>query len=234
MNSGSPDLLVSVHLPKTAGSSFAAALQTHFGNALIVNNEQRPLHSGSVKRTAFATARLLRNSIRGLPDSSTRCVHGHFLPVQFRYLRGRRAPRFVTWMRDPAQRLVSHYQYWQRSYVPGSSGPLHQQMIDEKWSLETFAAHPRLRNVYAKFLWGFPLRRFDFIGITEDYENELRIFADHFLDGELTASDENRNPDRRLSGYEIPDSLAKIMRRFHARDLSLYDDALRLREQRAR
>ena len=40
-----------------------------------------------------------------------------------------------------------------------------------------FAFCPELRNIYSKYLWGFPLRRFDFVGIAEFSEMESRRFS---------------------------------------------------------
>ena len=67
-------------------------------------------------------------------------------------------------MRDPVERLASHYHYWVRNYAPRSAGELHRRVVEEAWSLERFCLGPELRNVYSTFLWGFSLRRFGLSG----------------------------------------------------------------------
>ena len=46
--------------------------------------------------------------------------------------------RFVTWLREPLQRLVSHYYYWQRSYDPAAddTSSLHRRVVEEAWTLQ--------------------------------------------------------------------------------------------------
>ena len=113
---------------------------------------------------------------------------------------------------------------------------LQQRMREENWSFEQFAQRRELRNVYRAFLWGFPVERFDFIGITEHYASDLREFGQRFLDRDLRPAEENRNPAHRAGaageGYSIDRGLREKLERIHARDLSLYRFALELRERR--
>ncbi|MFK8041798.1 hypothetical protein, partial [Congregibacter sp.] len=160
-------MLISVHMPKTAGSSFQATLAAHYGDALKLRYEDKPLHRSAWSRNFDASVSSLRNRGTKISADELSCIHGHFLPLNYRFAKPQTNMRFVTWLRDPVQRLVSHYHYWKRSYQPGQSGPLHQRMIEEGWTLEEFARCKELRNIYSVFLWGFPLERFDFIGITE-------------------------------------------------------------------
>ena len=41
--------------------------------------------------------------------ASPACIHGHFLPLSYRHLARRADVRFVTWLREPIDRLLSHY-----------------------------------------------------------------------------------------------------------------------------
>lgn len=226
-------MLISVHMPKTAGSSFQATLAQHFKEGLQLDYADRPLHHSALSRNARASWQCLRGRFSD-PDPSVHCIHGHFLPLRFRLLRSPEPLQFVTWLRDPVQRLVSHYEYWKRSYEAGQSGPLHRQMIEENWSLEDFAARPELRNIYSKFLWGFPLARFEFIGISEDYEEELAEFGRRILNADTRPEQINVNPEQRGSDYSINPDLRQRIERLHASDMRLYAQALKLREARRR
>lgn len=47
-------------------------------------------------------------------------------------------------------------------------------------SLEEFCKVEQYHNLYAKYLWGFNMNRFKFIGITSNYHNSLKIFSNQF------------------------------------------------------
>ena len=236
-------MLISVHLPKTAGTSFERSLRRHFGAQLERRYADKPLHHHPLRRNLRAAREGLCGRHRQ-ETASPACVHGHFLPLSYRHLARRADVRFVTWLREPIDRLLSHYHYWRRAADSDARDTLQDQMQDklqrrmreENWSFEQFAQRRELRNVYRAFLWGFPVERFDFIGITEHYASDLREFGQRFLDRDLLPAEENRNPAHRAGaageGYSIDRGLRERLERIHARDLSLYRFALELRERR--
>lgn len=223
-------LLVSVHLPKTAGTSFASSLADHFGERLYRDYGDAPLNTVAWKRAGWAAIASLRTV--AVPPAGIDCVHGHFLPLKYRLLGLRRPVRFVTWMRDPVERLASHYAFWKQSYDPRTSRPLHRQVVEEGWSFERFCRSPRLRNVYAKFLWGIPLARFDFVGITEHYDEDFRFFADRFLQAPVPAYRERMNAERRDVPYVTDARLRAEIEALHRHDMRLYRAALARRRLR--
>ena len=235
-------MLISVHLPKTAGTSFEHSLRRHFGAQLQRRYADKPLHHHPLRRNLRAAREGLCGRHR--EEASPACVHGHFLPLSYRHLARRADVRFVTWLREPIDRLLSHYHYWRRAADSDAQDTLQDQMQhnlqrrmrEENWSFEQFAQRRELRNVYRAFLWGFPVERFDFIGITEHYASDLREFGQLFLDRDLRPAEENRNPAHRAGaageGYSIDRGLRERLERVHARDLSLYRFALELRERR--
>jgi hypothetical protein len=75
-------LLVSVHLPKTAGTSFRAALQAHYGNKLLEDYAMLPMQVPRGRRE-WQSLRDAYNA-RDQITPSTRAIHGHFLPVKYR------------------------------------------------------------------------------------------------------------------------------------------------------
>lgn len=235
-------MLISVHLPKTAGTSFERSLRRHFGAQLQRRYADKPLHHHPLRRNLRAAREGLCGRHR--EGASPACIHGHFLPLSYRHLARRADVRFVTWLREPIDRLLSHYHYWRRAADSDARDTIQEQMQDkvqrrmreENWSFEQFAQRRELRNVYRAFLWGFPVERFDFIGITEHYASDLREFGQRFLDRDLRPAEENRNPAHRAGaageGYSIDRGLREKLERIHARDLSLYRFALELRERR--
>lgn len=211
-------LLVSLHLPKTAGTSFADALERRYGGALLKDYADLPMHHPRIVRELRAVASIPRRR-RLLASGEVRAVHGHFLPVAYLHAAG--APtRFVTWLRDPLQRLVSHYHFWRRDYRgedPGQS--LRNRMLREDWSLERFCLGPEMRNLYRQYLWGFDPNRFDQVGLTERYEQDVGAILG--LEAAVAGKVRMANP-KRGDRYELPPALERRMRAHHAADLRLY------------
>ncbi len=224
-------MLVSIHMPKTAGLSFRAALEEHYGAGFAPDYADYPLASPLPQRHAAA----LEFSLAAEPSAYRQvgCIHGHFLPIKYLLLADYMECRFVTWLREPLQRLVSHYYYWQRSYDPAAddTSSLHRRVVEEAWTLEQFCLAPELRNVYSQFLWAFPLRALDFVGITEYFAEDLRDFSTQFLG--INVEPQFANAAEVPAGPEqLRPRLRQQVREFHAQDLALYQWALQKREAR--
>jgi hypothetical protein len=212
-------------MPKTAGNSFKVVLDEHFGEAMHHDYADYPLNVAPEERHRQAVEGCLATAMEEYEN--IQCIHGHFLPLKYLLLADLRPTIFIAWMRDPMERLVSHYHYWYDAYDPKSpdTRPLHRRVVEEQWSLEKFCLSPDMRNLYNQFLWGFPLERFDFIGITENYEADLRAFSLGYLGSALQARVVNRrkSPQR---GAELTGQLRKKVEKWHAADVDLYQRAL--------
>jgi hypothetical protein len=222
-------MLISVHLPKTAGMSVLKALESHFGERLL-HVHDRPINTAPGKRKAHAARACLANAVR--PPRAIECIHGHFLPLKYLLLKWRAEARFVTWLRDPAQRLLSHYHYCQRMVRAGTPSRLQRRVVEEGWSLEQFCLCPQLRNVYSQFFWGFPVRCFDFIGVVEHFEEDFQYFARTFLSRDLPVCRENVNAEKAAGAYAINPDLREHIERHHRKDFALYRLALARRQAR--
>lgn len=222
-----PPLIVSLHMPKTAGNSFKVVLNEHFGEAMKNDYADYPLNVALRERHRQAISACLETA-EDVGYKNIRCIHGHFLPLKYLLLADFRPTVFVAWMRDPMARLVSHYHYWYDAYDPTSpdTRPLHRRVVEEQWSLEKFCLSSDMRNLYSQFLWGFPLERFDFIGITENYETDLRAFSLGYLGSELQVRVVNRRKSPSSKGAELAGRLRKRVEKWHAADVDLYQRAL--------
>ena len=224
-------MLISVHLPKTAGSSFVSALEHFFGEHLLKDYADLPMNRSTTRRNVAAMRNSVLLSGTGAVSSEIHCIHGHYMPIKYRLVRPRTPKVYVTWVRDPVERLASHYYYWRRTYDPDSAARVHRKVVEEDWSLERFCFSKEMRNTYAKFLWGFPPEKFAFIGITEDFERELARFSRQVLQNRLPVPSLNRNPARDQRPY-VDDPLFRTeVEQFHARDMQFYQYALQLRER---
>jgi hypothetical protein len=208
------DLIVSVHIPKTGGVSFREVLAKLAEGRMVQDYDDRPL----APRTLWRAARERLRSAR-LPPG-TRVVHGHF--VASKYWRGYRDARFVTWLRDPVERLASHYHYWQRE--PDPRNPTCRRLLEERLSLEQFAALPEMRDVHARFLGGMPVEAFAFVGLTEAFDEGMALFA-RLFGAELPpgAPRRNANPERRGERYDIEPTVRRAIAARNRADLALYE-----------
>jgi hypothetical protein len=223
-------VLISVHIPKTAGSSFSLTLKDVYGAGLLRDYDDRPIHSPPSERRAKA----LRDSllIQEQDFSRIECIHGHFLPRKYRPLIQKKSTVLVTWMRDPVERLASNYHHWKRWGQSDQGSPLVRRFIDEHWSFERFCFASEFRNLCSQFLWETPFERFDFVGIMEHYAEDMGYFSRTFLNTPTAVYRCNIN-DKATGGiYVTEPSLRAEIESYHAVDMALYRQAICLREAR--
>lgn len=203
-------MLISVHLPKTAGTSFRHSLQDYYGDKLLQNYTDPPQRLYDIERNSKAVK--IAFETLDVDYKNVECIHGHFLPFGYLLLKNVHPITFITWMRNPVERIASNY-YHVLQYYKNWNRPFHYKMIEEKWSLEKYCLCNEMRNIYSKFLWGFPLEYFEFIGITEHYEEDFRCFANKYLSPGIQSIRLNVNKESNGT-YRIDKSLRKKNRSF--------------------
>lgn len=210
-------MLISVHIPKTGGTAFGGLLAERFGPRLRRDYDDRPLSHPAAWRIALALARLPAQpaSVAGFD-----AVHGHFLALKYLAVRG----DVVTWLREPAQRVLSRYHHYRRDVAEGRE----LQRIDglrPGLELAEFIELPRFRDTMAKYFRGFPLARVRCFGFSEDMPEGLGRMR-RVLGLELgPPSLVNANPAREHERYDIPDSLRRRIERLNAGDYRLWNEA---------
>jgi len=227
-------MIISIHIGKTAGSSFLATLENHFGNKLLKDYNDFGVKKISATSSRYEKYKAILKASVDLAEkdwSKIECIHGHTLPLKYLLMGYKRQAKFVIWLRNPVDRLFSHYYYWKRSYDPKISDDLHRKVIEENWTIERFCLAPEFQNLYSGNIWGFPLEYFSFIGITEYYEDDLAYFARNFLKSEVEAKKVNVG-DNEGKPYVIDESLRNKIESFHEQDMALYQRALEIRKTR--
>jgi hypothetical protein len=222
-------MIISLHIPKTAGSSFREALQQHFGERLLLDYADKPLQvlaAGPTSPSLIADP-VAAASLRGID-----CVHGHFFLSKYLELCNALPIKLVTWLRDPIQRVCSHYYYWKQDPGDQPVTDLRRRMLAEDWDLGTFALCPELRDICVRFMCHAPPEAFAFLGLTEFYEEDLEDFSRHILQAPLKYFRLNDGPRRSSQSYELPAGLRQEIEAFHAKDMALYRRALELRQKR--
>ncbi len=222
-------MLVSVHLPKTGGSSLLASIEGAYGSSLLLDNDDRPINTPPLKRKTAAISHCMKNTSRDF--EAVCCIHGHFMPLKYLFLLRSVDVQFVAWLRDPIERLASHYFYWLKNYDPHTAGALRRRVVEEGWPLERFCLAPELRNFYSQFFWGFPIRCFDFVGITEYYDADFAYFSHKYLGTELPVKSKNINENKPVGSYFENGELRRKLESYHSKDITLYQKACAIRAQ---
>jgi hypothetical protein len=207
------DLIVSVHVPKTGGVSFREVLLALAEGRVVWDYDDRPL------APAAPWVRLHRALRRVSLPADTRAVHGHFVASKYR----RRYPdaSYVTWLRDPVERVASHYHYWRRE--PDPKNATCRKLLEEDLSLVSFAALPEMREVHRRFLGGVPLEAFAFVGITEHFDEGMARFRRLFCPGvTVEAGRQNANPERKGERYDLDPGIRERIAALNPEDVALY------------
>lgn len=217
-------LIISVHIPKTGGSSFKTLLMETSKNRVFVDNEDRPLAGDYSERR-----------LRNFPDDFERCkqvyelmqkngdsrifIHGHFVATKYGHIFPQ--AKKIVWFRDPVERLASHYYYWQRE--PDMKNDLCVRMVQDNLSLEEFACLVPMKNIYKRFLTDLSIERFDFVGITEEYEKSISLFSKIFgVKVENSVSHVLRNPEKNGAAYNIDFEMRKRIAAINQDDYEIY------------
>jgi len=230
-------MIISLHTPKAGGSSFKELLQSHYKSNFRGDYNDIPINKSLKQRTA--DAELFHMKFKYIMKyiykfKKIQCIHGHFLIYKYSSLINDPETLFITWLRDPIERLASHYYYWNRAYNVLTSAPLHKKVVEEKWSLEKFCFSKEMQNIYCKLLWHFPKERFDFIGITEFFDEDMAYFAQEYFGIEnIHIPSINVNIDKREPYFSDLD-LIKRIKDFHSKDYEIYKYAQKRRVNRTR
>ena len=147
--------IISVHIPKTAGTTFGQILAQVYGDTRVLFDNPQ-LHC-----------------VHELPkiDTLIRAIHGHF-PVG-KYAGHFSSAKRIVWLRHPIRRLLSHYFYLKSFSEVHNNDPIHRLVLKQQISVVEFAQQVGIFNVLAGFTYGLPLTDFYFVGIQEYFYEDL-------------------------------------------------------------
>lgn len=200
-------MIVSIHVPKCAGTSFKRVLNEICGARIWYNY-------GTIFSRDQARPELV--------PPGTKVIHGHFLADAFDGLFPDR--QLVTWVRHPVERVVSNYHHFLRS--PDMRDDCCRALHERKLDLRRFADLEWMRNEACRYLANKPVEDFEFVGITERFNASIQHFCRvlGFRDV-LKFPHENVNPDRSEGRYELTEGDRAYILERNVDDLAWYDAA---------
>lgn len=212
--------LISLHIPKTAGTSFRNILKSVYGSGHVARLDIR--RNVELNGKKFSGSKI---------KSGIRVLHGHFSYNKLtENLEIKDGTPVITWLREPAERVISNYYYLDkilREELNEEKKDLNILAKMEKTLLE-YAATEANRNRMSKFLKGISPEEFFFIGLTSHYEEDLTHLA-KMLEWEnyslLKQNITGKKPD-------IDADIIEKIKALNRDDYEIYNKALRIREER--
>lgn len=203
--------VISVHVPKAAGTSLATQLVALLGEDVFLDYGHRPFMPTGWEKAEFPVGK--------------RVVHGHFRASRYAAVEA----YWMTFLREPVSNLLSVYNYWQS--VPEHGNPVHSRFLRERPSITDFAKFPGRANLMSEIYFGaFDIGRFDFIGFHETRQDDLpRVGRELGLPLDANVH-ENRTVKTGLGNHDRPDPrvLAQV-RDLLAPDVAFYETLRSLR-----
>jgi hypothetical protein len=207
-------MLISIHVPKCAGTSFRLLIDKLYGNRVWHNY-------GIIFSRESARTELI--------PAGTQIIHGHFLADAFDGVLPSR--RYITWVRHPVHRLVSNYYHFLRS--PDMRDDCCRQLHERKLSIRQFADLDWMQNEMCRYLAGKAIDEFEFVGVSEEFAQSMGLFCSAYRF--VRVSDfprANTNPETTDGHYALSEGDFAYIAERNKADLALYYKAvLRLRER---
>jgi len=220
-----------VHIPKTAGTSLANALDKVCGPYYNItprkysdNANEHRVHMWAAVRDFIFNQDIRPDDLKYMLFSGH--LHRHYVDVICEKLP---ETRLFTYLRDPVDRVISDYRY---CLTPAH--PLSEATRAEFKSVVDFAASKKHCNAMTKYLVGrgdfpdgeivdFVSRRFEFIGLAERFEESNRVLS-AILDIPLIKMRSlNVTQKTAENNIEVSDDIRREIRGLNHQDALLYE-----------
>ncbi len=217
--------LISIHIPKTGGTSFYRALQEAYGPGSVSISYRRRDYQSAIKQG-------------GLPAvlaPELKVLHGHLHYSEVRELHQQTQAKVITWLRDPVDRVCSNFSFFKHRLLHPAHNPEVAAANAHRKSetLLEYAQREENRNRIAKFMRGLPPEDFFFIGLLEHFAADFEELGRRLHWPEvpkLPRLNDNRSFRRGLP--ELAESGHRALQALNAEDMAIYDWAVQARAAR--
>ncbi len=213
--------LISVHVPKTSGSTFGKVIlpQIHPPSQILYEYENLPINT------------LIQ---KGQLTTQIRVIHGHFTAQKYRKYYPN--AKMVIWVRNPIILLISAYYFW-LSFTDYFFDDNHRYVVENKLDFSDFVKQPFTPNIISNyFAKEMKLTDFYFVGIQEFFIDDLNDLKKKLGWPTLQVTISNRNSyenyQDKVMDILTNQSLIKNIVSLNSADMDIYQEALSLRSQR--
>lgn len=218
--------LISIHIPKSAGTSFYKTLISQYKDSGITRIDMNKKDRININKIHHDKAYI---------SKSTKVIHGHFtIPQLYGALDISKDLPIITWLRDPVERVISNYYYLSKilaQELNENSKDLNLLNRLQK-SLVEYAHVESCRNRMTKFLDGIELEELAFIGFVENYSEDLKSLSNmmNWKYYEEVKVNTTGAKNKREVSQEIREEIARL----NQEDIALYQKALSLSQQKSK
>jgi len=205
--------IISLHIPKTAGTTFKTLMMQKFINSTKII-DLKPV----VKRCDG----VLTNSPINFSTYREKYIHGHFTFKDFIY---NEEFTYITWLRNPIERVVSHYYYFKVKPITAYTHPVEHKIKYENLSLEEFIQIPCMQNIQSYYIDSVEnYDKLDFIGITDNFNQSILALKEttgiDLTSYALKQINQNRQKEK------VSACIRKLIEKYNLKDCELYEKRL--------
>jgi hypothetical protein len=222
--------IFSIHIPKTAGTFFGQVLQSIQPEIIFFNYGPGStatriyIHNRLVEPSAGKSHQTFFFDYLKRRDKGVAIMHGHVWERRF-YDENPNA-KLLCWLREPVQRLYSHYEFFKRQPHPGNER--YENFKKRKQSFLEFATDQLNVNRQTTILDGILMKEFSFVGIVEEIDQSLQKYSEAFnqtfvVDDSYSL---NQNSNRRGEQYQINETELKVIKEENQDDYNSYNRIL--------
>jgi hypothetical protein len=219
------DLWIFVHIPKTAGSSFASEISE-------LRSPYRNIHVDYQDKSVPHEIKMDRAVEQFIQDASVTPFHACSGHINMRHVsRIREAiprARVISLLRNPIERVISDFRY---ARTPAH--PPYKDFIKQFPTIESYVDSPASQNKMFKFLAPEPDIRMahlfefldesvSFVGLTEMYPMSFNIIMQLFGLNRLPTSHKRKTEPTKYNQVERTPEILKRIKEANARDFAIY------------
>lgn len=207
--------IISIHIPKTGGTTFYTVLKQVYGDKLSESYRRRDLTAD--------------NDLEQLVSDGITVLHGHFYYSEVKHLHQKTNAKLITWLRDPVQRVLSSYRFFKALFDNPERNPRNYERNKHRRH-ETLMEHAALlecQNRMDVFLNGAVPQDFFFIGVQDDFERDLKLLAKKLSWPPISIPFKNvtSRPSQVLDAKELEQLIL-----WNIKDVVLYVQVMKMRE----
>lgn len=209
--------LISIHIPKTAGTSFHEVLSSVYGDRVSPTLRRRDVPEISEGGKV---------SDLKLPQEWT-VLHGHLRYGEITDLHQQHTSDILCWLRHPADRVISNHAFFIDRLGHPEINPEVSALNAHrrKESLLEYASLPENRNRMSWFLEGTTLDSFLFIGFQENFSEDLSVLAQRLGWSGIKVPRLNERKAERIIDPDLFEEICSL----NDADMALYREAMLIR-----